>query len=234
MADSYQQFLEREAELTDDTPKGRKRRADLEQRIAEYNAALSYAQQERKPYLIPGEFNKGGWVYKDFPNKEFVTVPASRSQDAELADTVAHEGLHARRESVGAPQEQMAGYVRGQLGHPDFGKLLQLREILRQQKTYPLPENYNANPEETYATYAGIEGRLPRGTAITSQPEFSEIAKNQRLKDLLFSETSVPYGGVWEGQSQPSLAEQINSILPSGKQIKEAASQMMGRILGIR
>jgi len=249
MADRYKQMLEMRAEIDDSTPKGKALRMELERRIADYNAALSYNRQETKPYIIPGEFNLGGWVKGEQPYKQYVTMPSGRAKDEELADTVAHEGFHRRRYLAGSENEKQPAIFggdpvgRGALGHPDARMLMRLNELLRAQKTYPTPVNYNEGAEETYATYSGIEGRLPKGTAITSLPEFAEIAQNQKLKNLLFSETSVPYGGVWEGQTDDQkvhfspldgIKALIGQVTQAAQQPKQNVMQLIGKLIGTR
>jgi hypothetical protein len=174
-------------------------------------------------------------------------MPSSRADDAELADTVAHEGLHKSRDVANVVDEKRQGFSgmfnRDQLGHPDSGSLQALRKILMAQQTYPTPSNFNANAEETYATYAGIEGRLPKGTAITSRPEFAELNQNQALKNLLFSETSVPYGGVWEGQTDnptdkfnplAGISKLIAKVTQVSAQPRANLMQMIGNLIGTR
>lgn len=205
--DPYRKRLEAIARSADSTPKGKALRAEVEKRLLNYNASLIYNRMLDKPYLIPGDFSEGGWVYRDNPKDIFVTVPSrNRPKDsADLAEFVAHEAMHQYRNMTGQSEEKRPGFMtngpvsRDAIGHPDRADLNNLRRILRSQKTFEVPTNYYS-PEETYATYAGIEGRLPIGTAITSQPEFQEIANNQALKNLLFSETG---GGIWEGQVPP-------------------------------
>jgi hypothetical protein len=176
-------------------------------------------------------------------------MPSSRADDAELADTVAHEGLHKQRDIAGVTEEKRPAIFGGSLvgrnalGHPDTHQLIELQRILTAQKTYPTPENFNANAEETYATYAGIEGRLPKGTAITSRPEFAELNQNQALKNLLFSETSVPYGGVWEGQTDnptdkfnplAGISKLIAKVTQVSAQPRANLMQMIGNLIGTR
>ncbi len=70
----------------------------------------------------------------------------------------------------------------------------------------------NSSAEEQIANISGFEGSLPKGTGILDTPEGQKILSNQQLKDYYFTQSSVPFGGVWEGQSTGNNDSLLNKF----------------------
>lgn len=61
----------------------------------------------------------------------------------------------------------------------------------------------NRSQEEQIANLAGYEGMHPKGTSFVDTEVGKKIlSKYPSLIDYYFTQSSVPYGGVWEGQSK--------------------------------
>lgn len=71
----------------------------------------------------------------------------------------------------------------------------------------------NSGAEEQMANLFGYEASLPRGTSIMDTPIGQQVLPTQRDRDYYFTQTSIPHGGVWEGQSDPSLAQQFQQAV---------------------
>ena len=65
----------------------------------------------------------------------------------------------------------------------------------------------SSSPEEQLASLAGYEGSLPRGTSILDTEAGKKLFADPRLRDYYLHYSSIPYGGLWEGQVQePSFS----------------------------
>ena len=167
------------------------------------------------PRFSESKLNAAGYTMKS-KNGGPGTVVITNAGD--VANTMGHEGFHQR---IGQPgvglHDVEAGWGPNNRVSPDaLGN--DYRFALQRNMSAIQPENEEngkywgmragRSAEEQLANLFGYEAGLPKGTPITESPIADKLfagslgAPHQPLKDYYFSQTSRPYGGVWEGQSQ--------------------------------
>lgn len=145
--------------------------------------------------------NAAGYTLLDGPMKGQVVIASSDTLPPE--NTLAHEGFHARRLQAEAPPNA-TGYSTGALG--DHHRWQLADRMAKEQPPADRAGPYwglqpNRSQEELIANLVGYEGGLPKGTTILDTEVGRRLLPTQRDVDYYFTQSSVPYGGVWEGQA---------------------------------
>lgn len=159
--------------------------------------------------VIPKELTASGWVPRTgkYANEVFMGE-VSDNASGRYANTTSHEGYHQR---TGRDPQTYPKYNA-------FGALNSLRQLMQAATNPARPtENWGLNfrdsPEELIASLKGYEGSLPKGTSIMDTAIGQKVLPDQTLQDMYFSLSSHPHKGIWEGQSQPPLTEQVIGAL---------------------
>lgn len=169
----------------------------------------------KDPRFTNEQLNAAGYTMKS-QNGAPGTVVITNAGD--VANTMGHEALHQR---IGQPgvglHDVRAGFgPENRVSADALGN--SARFLLMENMSAIQPENQEngkywgmragRTAEEQLANLFGYEASLPKGTPITESPIGDRLfvgnlgAPYQPLKDYYFSQTSRPYGGVWEGQSE--------------------------------
>lgn len=172
-----------------------------------------------------------------------------------VANTLSHELYHQRFRKLPAelqaklaqqlanplytPQIDFKARMReAAVQHPEWvnpSANYSLREALRLVQS-PAPEKRKRGLDELVANLEGYAGALPKGTALTDTPWGQAVLGQQPVKDFFFYRTSLPWGGLWEGQVQvqPTMRERIQEGLNTFGQYIPIQINLEGLGLGSR
>lgn len=195
----------------------------LAELLKESNASLpasSVTSNAPPPRYINYDLNVGGWTYGFGPLKGQIVISGDKNtpQDSKDAmnnvNTQAHEAYHQR---AVADKRSLLGKDKI-INDPDWLARRRLEEIMeefqpdskKRKGSAPnsLASSYwgldpNRSQEEQIANLAGYEGMQPKGTSFVDTEVGKKILnKYPSLIDYYFTQSSVPYGGIWEGQSK--------------------------------
>ena len=164
-----------------------------------------------RTYAVPERLNAGGWT-----NTETGLVFIAQPQNIPRTNVIAHEAYHARQVPTG-----------GMPDSPSPKAELARNALAANMRTLQPPADVggplwglspNRSAEEQIANLRGYEGSLPAGVPITASPIAKQLFSPpplwgdigpQGLQDYYFNRSSLPYQGVWEGQSPaPGIMDQ--------------------------
>jgi len=174
----------------------------------------------RPRYLDYGYgLGSSGWTYASggpLDKQSFVTT-----NDLHKVPMIqAHEAYHERSDNGGdMPKVYVKKWGKAptlvdpnSIDNPHRGALAQLMERFQPNDQYILwGMNPNKNANEQIANLAGYEGAQPKGTSIVDTPVGKAMTPDQR--DYYFTQSSVPYGGIWEGQIKDSMLDKLKKWL---------------------
>lgn len=205
---SFAEVLAREAS---DTPE-----ADLLEEIAMANAgyhSFGVPMLGPRPRFSNEKLNAGGYTMTEGPMKGQVVI--ANPEKLSKTNVLGHEAYHARALDSGMPKTK--GVAPGAIGNLSTRKRLNdAMEAIQPHAKVAGPYwglNPNSSAEEQIANLVGYEASLPKGTSIIDTEIGKKILSNQELKDYYFTQSSVPFGGIWEGQSQPSLKQKVQTTM---------------------
>jgi hypothetical protein len=195
----------------------------LAELLKESNASLpasSVTSNAPPPRYINYDLNVGGWTYGFGPLKGQIVISGDKNtpQDPKSAmdnvNTQAHEAYHQR---AIADKHSLLGKDKI-INDPDWLARRRLEEIMEEfqpdskKRKGSAPNslassywglNPNRSQEEQIANLAGYEGMHPKGTSfVDTEVGKKMLKKYPSLIDYYFTQSSVPYGGIWEGQSK--------------------------------
>lgn len=190
----------------------------------------------KKMYTLPGKrLNVSGWT-----NAVTGDVAIPDTGNTPFANTVAHEGFHSRQVPDGMlPPPAADANIRAQLAR-NMQAIQPDADHTPPNAKWGLRPNSSA--EEQIANIRGYEGALPAGTSITKSPIASQLFQPSfgnspggmlrsaaggvytsaadgdvtanDLKSYYFHNSSLPYQGMWEGQSASrSMAERLKQVV---------------------
>lgn len=188
--------------------------SSLAELLANANASLnsfSVPMSGLQPRYIENKLNVGGYTVTDGPLKGQVIVANPSNLPRE--NVLGHESFHARALETPLP-------LKGEYEPFGYGARSILAENMAKiQPKGPVAGPYwglqpNSSTEEQIANLVGYEASLPKGKSIVDSPiadqlfaqkygslgELFSNAQLQKLKDYYFTQSSIPSGGVWEGQ----------------------------------
>ena len=195
----------------------------LAELLKESNASLpasSVTSNAPPPRYINYDLNVGGWTYGFGPLKGQIVISGDKDTPQDPKDamnnvnTQAHEAYHQR---AAADKHSLLGKDKI-TNDPDWLARRRLQEIMEEfqpdskkskgSAPNSLASSYwglnpNKSQEEQIANLAGYEGMHPKGTSFVDTEVGKKILKKYpSLIDYYFTQSSVPYGGIWEGQSK--------------------------------
>ena len=196
----------------------------LAELLKESNASLpasSVTSNAPPPRYINYDLNVGGWTYGFGPLKGQIVISGDKDTPQNPKDamnnvnTQAHEAYHQR---AAADKHSLLGKDKI-TNDPDWLARRRLEEIMEEfqpnsefKRKGSAPNslassywglNPNKSQEEQIANLAGYEGMHPKGTSFVDTEVGKKILKKYpSLIDYYLTQSSVPYGGIWEGQSK--------------------------------
>ena len=148
--------------------------------------------------------NVGGVTRGRGPLKGLAFVSGPEDTPENIRDKInsaAHEAYHSR--VVTSPEYSRYYPLNKQQEAADqrIAKLMTKYQPPEETGEYWGVLSRNPNRNERIASIQGYEGALPKGTSLLNTPFGKEM--DQEMKNRYFSQSSHPYGGVWEGQVNP-------------------------------
>jgi hypothetical protein len=162
------------------------------------------------PLYFRDELTAAGYTYPKGHPLAGQVVLAGNHGPARKVKTFAHENYHSRvqREGKGLKPAEGGSVPAGALGDTSYFKL---RERMHQiaNPEYDVSKwgtHPGRSPEELIANLTGYEGGLPKGTNILDDEVGKQLFHTNgkvdpKLRDYYFTQSSIPYGGIWEGQA---------------------------------
>lgn len=177
---------------------------DVARAIAASNAGLASLQPPAtgpRPKYLNRDLTAAGYTIVEGPLKGQVVIANSNFP----ANTYGHEAYHARVLAHGPQTTPGFGgrYSPDQIGNPYWSPL---REAMMKLQAEAEAGKYwgmhpSSSGEEQLASLMGYEAGLPRGTSMADSEVGKTVLNSQGKRDYYFNQTSIPYGGVWEGQA---------------------------------
>ena len=204
----------------------------LAQLLKASNTALpasSVTSRALPPRYISDEFNAAGWTYGSGPLKGQIIIagdiPITHDPKdvMDRVNTQAHEAFHQRAGEEGHTLLNRKSYS-DDLARNQIAKIMREFQPDSDVKKGSAPNEIstaywglrpNRSKEEQIANLAGYEGMHPKGTSFLNTEVGKRMLKDDpRLIDYYFTQSSVPYGGVWEGQvKEPGMIDNASRML---------------------
>ena len=186
----------------------------------------------QQPRWTDKKLTAGGWTVTSGPNKGMVVIanPAKIPRE----NVYGHEGYHARVAESGmaprriSPSEEPID-LRRSFAYQDLAPRMRAVQPPADQGGPYWGLNASKSPEEQIANIAGYDASLPRGTSILDTEVGQKLFKgNDNARDHYLTQSSVPFGGVWEGQSsEPNVLERAKKIIAEALFRKPRAQPFM-------
>jgi len=215
--------------LRDSSPTASKQ---LAQMLKISNTALpasSVTPNALPPRYISDNFNASGWTYGSGPLKGQtiiagdIPITQDPKEVMDRVNTQAHEAFHQRAGQEGKTLINRKSYS-DELARDRIAKIMQEFQTDSDVKKGSAPNSIstaywglkpNRSKEEQIANLAGYEGMHPKGTSFLDTEVGKRMLKDDpRLIDYYFTQSSVPYGGIWEGQvKEPGIIDNASRML---------------------